>query len=216
MSLLTIAPLRIFLKMRAHCSRWKWLIISIVTICGASSTEAQVALTPQRWRFLFFLNFGLGAEWQRCKGCPGHFDNPLLGPVVKIGAGASNRRFALDESLIAWWQVLPTTIESRPPAYKSQYLMTEAWYESEDDAVKLMVGVGAGKHSSSYGDDGRGSAGEAGVDIRLLGTSDVSLRWQTHIIKSLNGTHQAFPQSGLPADAYRPLLVITTLSLWGK
>ncbi len=195
-------------------SRWKLLVGAALVLSCTSSTRAQTVSTPEQWRALFFLNLGLGAEWQRCDGCPGNFSNPLWGPIVKIGAGASNVRFGVDESLIAWWQVLPVTFDT-PPNYQSQYLMTEAWYQlEEDESIKLMVGLGPGRHSSSFGEDGRGSAIEAGVDLKLFGAPDFSLRWQSHLVNSLSGHHQAFTQFGLPAGAYRPLLVITTLSLW--
>lgn len=191
------------------------MINTALALGCVSSSEAQVASTLGPWQGLFFVNLGIAAEWQRCESCPGNYPNPLLGPILRIGAGATNTRFAVDESLIAWWQALPLTIESKAPNYRSQYLMTELWYQLEpDDGIKIMIGAGAGKHTSSFGDDGRGSAVEAGVDMRLFGTSDASLRWQTHLIKSLTGNHQAFTQSSLPAGRYRPLLVMTSLSLW--
>lgn len=192
------------------------LVINLALVAGCvSPSAAQVPSTPPPWQVLFFLNFGVGGEWQNCESCPGMYPNPLWGPTVRVGAGASNTRFAIDESLIAWWQVFPLTIESKWPAYRSQYLMTEVWYQLEpDDAIKFMIGAGIGKHRSSFGDDGRGGALETGVDLRLFGTSGASLRWQTHLVKSLSGNHQAFSQYSLPAGRYRPLLVITSLSLW--
>jgi hypothetical protein len=121
----------------------------------------------------------------------------------------------VSESLIAWWQILPVAIESKSSNYRSQYLMTEFWFRaSPDDAIKVMLGAGAGRHKSSFGDDGWGSAVEGTVDLRLAGDGGVSLRWQTHVIKSLTGEHEPFAAAGLPAGRYRPLLVSTSLGLW--
>lgn len=186
-----------------------------LALCGALSLSAQASLPATSWQGLFLLNLGIGAQWQACEACPGSYPNPLWGPLVRLGVGATNTRFAVSESVIAWWQVLPVAIESRSSHYRSQYLMTELWFRAEpDDAIKVMVGAGAGRHKSSFGDDGHGSAVEATVDLRVAGGRGVALRWQGHVIKSLTGEHEPFAPAGLPAGRYRPLLLSTSLSLW--
>ncbi len=170
---------------------------------------------PQSWQGLFFLSGGVAAEWQHCDACPGNYPNPLWGPLVRVAAGATNQRFAVSESLTAWWQVLPVTVESRSSHYRSQYLMTELWYSVEpDDVIKVMIGAGLGRHRSSFGDDGHGGAIEAGVDFRLIGSRGAELRWQGNVIKSLTGTHEPFQPASLPAGNYRPLVLGTSLTLW--
>jgi len=77
-----------------------------------------------------------------------------------------------------------------------------------------MIGAGEGRHKSSFGDDGRGSAVEATFDLRVAGGAGVALRWQAHMVKSLTGEHEPYAPVGLPAGRYRPLLLATSLALW--